>query len=300
MREPLTTFPEASRRELATTTPVKGRSVPGRFNPAGLVAMTFLLVCTIYFLTPFFWLVVTATKSPRDLQTTFGLWFGPRIDLIANLQRIFTIEDGIFVRWLFNTLLYAGGGALIGTLLASMTGYALAKFTFAGRTFIFALILGAVLVPATTLALPLFLMMSSVNMTNTYWSVLLPGIVSPFGVYLSRIYATAAVPNELLEAARVDGAGEFRIFSTIASRLMGPALATIFLFQLVAIWNNYFLPLIMLNNAKLFPLTVGLQNWGSPVLVVPGALVSMIPLLVGCALLQRYWRIGLGTGSVKG
>ena len=300
MREPLTSVPNASVHELATSKTTSMRSGTGRFKLDSLGAMLFLMVCTLYFLTPFFWLVVTATKAPGDLETTFGLWFGPHFDLIANLQRIFVIDNGIFAQWLLNTLFYAGGGALIGTALASMTGYALSKFTFPGRTFIFSIILGAVLVPATTLALPLFLMMSSVNMTNTYWSVFLPGIVSPFGVYLSRIYATAAVPNELLEAARVDGAGEFHIFATIAVRLMGPALATIFLFQLVTIWNNYFLPLIMLDNAKLFPLTVGLRNWGSPVLVVPGALVSTLPLLIGCVLLQRYWRVGLGTGSVKG
>jgi multiple sugar transport system permease protein len=149
-----------------------------------------------------------------------------------------------------------------------------------------------------TLALPLFLMMSAVNLTNTYWSVLLPSLVSPFGVYLSRIYAAASVPDELIEAARIDGAGEFRTFATIAVRLMMPALVTVLLFQFVGIWNNYFLPLIMLSNDKLFPITVGLTAYRF--LAIPGALVSTIPLLIGCAFLQRYWRNGLGTGSVKG
>jgi len=181
-----------------------------------------------------------------------------------------------------------------------MASYAMAKYSFPGRTFIFSLVLGSVLVPSMTLALPLFLMMSKVGLTNTYWSVLLPSIVSPFGVYLSRIYAAASVPDELLEAARVDGAGEFRIFATVAMRLMMPAQVTILLFQFVAIWNNYFLPLVMLSDEKLFPLTVGLKNWGAPILVLPGALVATIPLLLSCIFLQRYWRSGLGTGSVKG
>jgi multiple sugar transport system permease protein len=149
-----------------------------------------------------------------------------------------------------------------------------------------------------TLALPLFLMMSSLNLTNTYWSVLLPGIVSPFGVYFSRIYVAAAVPDELREAARMDGAGEFHIFFAIITRLMMPALVTIFLFQFVAIWNNYFLPLIMLNNEQLYPITVGLTN--NRFLALPGALVSTIPLLLGCVFLQHYWRSGWGTGGVKG
>jgi multiple sugar transport system permease protein len=201
------------------------------------------------------------------------------------------------VRWLFNTLIYAGIGAGVGTVLASMAGYALAKYLFRGRNFVFTLILGSVLVPSITLALPLFLLMSSWNFTNTYWSVLLPGLVSPFGVYFARIYAAAAVPDELQEAARIDGAGEFYIFATIATRLMMPGLVTIFLFQFVAIWNNYFLPLIMLSDEQLFPITVGLTN--TRFLAIPGALVSTIPLLIGCAFLQHYWRSGWGTGSVR-
>jgi len=260
--------------------------------------MTFLVVCAIYFLVPFFWLFVSATKNGEDLVTTYGLWFAPHFNLFANLQFLFTYDQSIFVRWLLNTLIYAGIGSVVATVLASMAGYALAKYSFAGRSFVFSIVLGSVLIPSMTLALPLFLMMSAVGLTNTYWSVLLPGFVSPFGVYLSRIYAAASVPDELLEAARLDGAGEFRTFATIATRLMMPAQVTVLLFQFVAIWNNYFLPLIMLSNEKLFPITVGLAV--DRFLAIPGSLVSAIPLLIGCVFLQRYWRAGLGTGSIKG
>jgi multiple sugar transport system permease protein len=260
--------------------------------------MTFLVVCAIYFLVPFFWLFVSATKNGEDLVTTYGLWFAPHFNLFANLQFLFTYNQSIFLRWLLNTFIYAGIGSVVATGLASMAGYALAKYGFAGRSFVFSIVLGSVLIPSMTLALPLFLMMSAVRLTNTYWSVLLPGLVSPFGVYLSRIYAAASVPDELLEAARIDGAGEFRIFATIATRLMMPAQVTVLLFQFVAIWNNYFLPLVMLNNEKLFPITVGLVV--DRFLAIPGSLVSTIPLLIGCVFLQHYWRAGLGTGSVKG
>jgi multiple sugar transport system permease protein len=260
--------------------------------------MTFLVVCAMYFLVPFFWLFVSATKNGEDLVTTYGLWFAPHFNLFANLQFLFTYNQSIFVRWLLNTLIYAGIGSVVATVLASMAGYALAKYSFVGRGFVFSVVLGSVLIPSMTLALPLFLMMSAVGLTNTYWSVLLPGFVSPFGVYLSRIYAAASVPDELLEAARLDGAGEFRIFATIAIGLMMPAQVTVLLFQFVAIWNNYLLPLVMLNNEKLFPITVGLAV--DRFLAIPGALVSTIPLLIGCVFLQRYWRAGLGTGSVKG
>jgi len=305
MSQQTATVPVPTAREAATTRQRR----PSPFSLEQVGAMTFLLVFVIYFLVPFFWLIVSSTKNAGDLFGTFGLWFSPNFNLWSNLQQLFTYNSGIYVRWLLNTLIYAGIGALLGTLLAAMAGYALAKYVFRGRDLIFSAVLGAILVPSTALALPLYLLMSKVGLTNTYWAVLLPSIVSPFGVYLSRIYAGASVPDELLEAARIDGAGEFRTFATVAMRLMVPALVTILLFQFVAIWNNYFLPLVMLSDQKLFPITVGLQTWNVTTggankflytLIIAGALVSSIPLLFGCIILQRFWRGGLGAGSVKG
>ena len=284
------------------------RQRPRRANLAGIITMTLLFLFAVYFLIPYFWLIVSSTKSVGDLFGTFGLWFAPNFNLFDNLQQLFTYQDGIYARWLLNTLLYAGVGAAVSTFLSAMAGYALAKYVFRGRDLMFSLILGAILVPVTALALPLYLMMSRVGLTNTYWAVLLPSCVSPFGVYLSRIYAAAAIPDELLEAARIDGASEFQTF-TIGLYLMLPALVTVFLFQLVAIWNNYFLPLVMLSDEKLFPVTVGLETWNVTTggdtkflytLIITGALISSIPLLAGCVALQRFWRGGLGTGSVKG
>jgi multiple sugar transport system permease protein len=281
---------------------------PRRFNVESIVAMTLLSIFTVYFLVPYFWLIVSSTKNAGDLFGTFGLWFAPNFNLFSNLQQLFTYQDGIFVRWFLNTLLYAGVGAVVGTWFSSMAGYALAKYVFRGRNLLFSLVLGAILVPTTALALPLYLLFSGVGLTNTYWAVLLPSFVSPFGVYLSRIYAAGAVPDELLEAARIDGANEYRTF-TIALHMMIPALVTIFLFQFVAIWNNYFLPLVMLSDEKLFPITVGLETWNVTTagsskflygLIITGALISSLPLLAGCVALQRFWRGGLGTGSVKG
>lgn len=282
-----------------------------RARPVALPQIATLAVLSffaVYFLVPYVWLVISATKSVGDLFGTFGLWFAPNFNLLSNVQQLFTYQDSIYVHWLVNTLLYAGVGALVGTWLSTMAGYALAKYTFRGRNLAFSVVLGAILVPGTALALPLYLLMSHVGLTNTYWAVLLPSCVSPFGVYLSRIYAASAVPDDLLDAARVDGANEFRAF-TLALRLMAPALVTIFLFQFVAIWNNFFLPLVMLSDEKLFPITVGLQTWNVTTsgaakvlygLIVTGALVSSLPLLAGCVALQRFWRGGLGVGSVKG
>src|SRR6266702_494271 len=256
MSQQSTSVPMPTAQEL--TTPRQER--PRRFNLATIGVMTFLLLFTVYFLVPFFWLVVSATKSQADLFGTFGLWFAPNFNLFTNLEQLFTYNNGIYGRWLLNTLLYAGVGSVVGTFLAAMAGYALAKYVFRGRNLIFSIILGAILVPATTLALPLYLMMSKVGLTNTIWAVLLPSLVNPFGVFLTRIYATTAVPDELLEAARIDGANEFRLFLTITIRLLTPALVTILLFGFVGIWTNFFLPLVMFSDPNLFPITVGLQS----------------------------------------
>jgi multiple sugar transport system permease protein len=220
---------------------------------------------------------------------------------------VLTYQDGIYLRWMANSIVYAGVGALGGTILASMAGYALAKYVFPGREVVFNTILAGVLVPATALALPLFLLFSKVNGTDTFWSVFLPSLVSPFGVYLARIYAAASVPNELIEASRLDGAGEFRTFFTMSVRLMMPALITIFLFQFVAIWNNFFLPLVMLQDTKLYPVTLGLYTWNSTItqaphlqlFVIVGSLVSIAPLILAFLALQRFWQSGLGAGGVK-
>jgi multiple sugar transport system permease protein len=307
MSQQTTTVPIATAQDLV----ISRQERPRRFNLSSIGVMTTLFIFTLYFLIPFFWLVVSATKSQADLFGTFGLWFAPDFNLFTNLQSLFTYNNGIYGRWLLNTLLYAGVGSVGGTFLAAMAGYALAKYVFRGRNLIFSIILGAILVPASTLALPLYLMMSAVGFTNTIWAVLLPSLVNPFGVFLMSIYAASAVPDELLEAARIDGANEFRTF-TIALRLMTPALVTVLLFGFVGIWNNFILPFVMFSDPNLFPVTVGLQSWnvtGANAgansqtiynLIVTGALISSIPLLIGCIILQRFWRGGLGTGSVKG
>ena len=272
-------------------------------------AMLVMGVFTLYFLTPIWWLIVSSTKSLGDFTSTTPLWF--TADSVtafgANLVRLFAYDDGVFVSWIVNSVLYAGAGALVGTLIAAMCGYALAKYQFRGREAVFNIVLSGVLVQATALALPLFLIFSQIELTNTFWSVFLPSIVSPFGVYLARIYASSSVPDELLEAPRLDGSGELRTFFTVATRLMAPALVTIFLFQFVAIWNNFFLPLIMLRDQTLFPVTLGLYAWNSQIsqipelrtLVIVGALVSIIPLIVAFLSLQRFWSSGLAAGSVK-
>jgi len=283
---------------------MRKRSQESRISRTAAMALMFLLA--IYFLLPVYFLLVAATKPQGDLATTFGLWFS-HFDLGANLKTLFSRTDGIFLRWALNSVVYAVVGAALGTLISALCGYALAKFRFRGREFLFSVILGGVLVPTTALALPLFLLFSKFGIVDTYLAVFLPSIVSPFGVYLARIFANAAVPEEILESARLDGAGEFRTFFSVAFRLMSPSLVTIFLFQFVGIWNNFFLPMVMLQKESLFPITLGLFEWNGQTArvsllqesVITGSLVSIVPVIIVFILLQRFWRTGLGAGSIK-
>src|SRR5919112_1685444 len=164
----------------------------------------------------------------------------------------------------------------------------------------------------TALAIPTSLLFSKNGLVNTPWAIILPSLVSPFGLYLMRIYAQDAIPDSLIEAGRIDGAGELGIFFRLALRSLAPGFITVLLFTLVATWNNYFLPLIMLNDPNLYPITVGLAAWNSQTaggggstgdllsLVVTGSLLSIVPLITAFLMLQRYWQSGLSAGGVKG
>jgi multiple sugar transport system permease protein len=277
-----------------------------RVSPASRAfVLAIMILFAVYCLLPVWWLLVSATKPSGELFTGDGFWFGRGFDLVDNVVELFRTQGGIYARWLLNSLLYAGVGAVVSTLLSVMCGYALAKFDFPGREAIFGTVLAAVLLPAPILAVPLYLLFSGTGIVNTFWAVFIPSIVSPFGVYLARIYAASSVPDSIIEAGRIDGAGEFRIF-TMGMRIMAPAMVTIFLFQFVAIWTNFLLPSLMLADMSLQPVTVGLIQWramqGFPVgytTVVTGALVSVIPVVAMFLSLQGFWSRGLAAGAEK-
>ncbi|MFF8613414.1 carbohydrate ABC transporter permease [Streptomyces sp. NPDC015350] len=266
----------------------------------------FLLLAVVYMLFPLVWLVTAATKDTGDLLAGNAFSF-KGFNLGENLSNLASYGDGIYFRWYLNSLLYAGVGALVCSLICVAAGYAFDKYEFRGKEKLFGLVLMGVLVPTTALALPMYLLASKTGLVNTYWSVLIPVLVNPFGVYLARVFSTGYIPNEALEAARIDGAGELRVFWSIGLRMVMPGFVTVFLFQFTAIWNNFFLPLVMLSDRKLFPLSLGLYSWntnthGEPSfypLVVTGSLLAVIPLIVAFVSLQRHWKAGLTAGSVK-
>lgn len=287
-------------RRTAGPTPVRERRQRPSFWPTAI-----LLLGALYCLFPVLWVLIASTKSAGELFSTFTL--APSTHLWDNVTELSAYRGGLFWRWMANTALYAGVGGLLSVLVSAMAGYGLAKFRFAGKSAIFNIILAGVLVPGVVLAIPQYLLLAQVGLTNTYWSVLLPSIISPYGIYLARIYAAASVPDDVLEAARTDGAREWRVFTSISVPMMVPGLVTVFLFQFVAIWNNFMLPYIMLGDDRLFPLTVGLsgllnQGASQPAMytsVITGALLSILPLTALFLTLQRYWQVDLAAGAVK-
>ncbi|MPY61043.1 carbohydrate ABC transporter permease [Streptomyces spongiae] len=264
-----------------------------------------LLLGAVYCLLPVAWVVMAATKSGKELFSTLTLL--PGTGFADNLADLTAYRDGIYWQWMGNSALYAGLGALLSTAVSAVSGYALAVYRFRGRETVFNILLAGVLMPPVILAIPQYLLLAKADLTDSYASVLLPLVLSPYGVYLGRIYATAAVPADVVEAGRMDGAGEWRIFARIGLPMMVPGLVTIFLFQFVAIWNNFLLPYIMLSDDEKFPMTLGLftllaQGNSQPALytlVITGSLLAIVPLIALFLVIQRFWSLDLLSGAVK-
>jgi multiple sugar transport system permease protein len=278
-----------------------------------IVAYLFLGVLVVYFLIPIWWLFVASTKDAAGLfnGSSGALWFDETFALWPNLRNLFTQNDGIYLRWVANSLFYAVAAGVGSTVLAVLAGYGFAKFRFRGRRLMLSVLLGSVMVPLTALVIPTFVLFANLNLTDTVWAVILPSMLNPFGVYLMQVYTAAAVPDELLDAARVDGAGEVKTFFGVALPLLRPAVVTVLLLSIVGTWNNFFLPLAMLANTKLFPITVGLGLWQGQAsgnnsggenlwgVIIIGSLVSVIPLIIAFLALQKYWQGGLSLGALK-
>jgi multiple sugar transport system permease protein len=266
-----------------------------------------LVLGAVYCVVPTLWILIAATKSPGELFSTDTYLPSFSAGIVHNIQDLSSYQGGIFWRWMLNSFLYATIGGTIASVVSAAAGYALAKYSFWGRKALFNVILAGVLLPQIVLAIPQYLLLSKVGLADSFVGVLLPQLFNPYGIYLCRIYAAASVPDSMLEAGRLDGAGEFRLFTSIGLRLMGPGLVTVFLLQFIVIWNNFLLPFVMLTSERGFPVTVGLYSLlrhGAAeaslyTLVITGTVLSILPVIALFLSLQRYWRIDLVTGSIK-
>jgi multiple sugar transport system permease protein len=289
-----------------SASPMSAASSPVSHALRNIVLGAFLLYCLL----PAFWIITAMSKDIGQLFLTFGLWFASPPHFFENLTGLFACQDGIFLHWFCNSLLYAGSIAFGSTLICAMGGYAFSKHDFPYKQILFNFILGTIMVPSTALVFPLFLLLIKVGLVNTVWGIILPGLVNPFGLYLMKTFWDSSCPTELIEASRLEGASEWQIFWQIGIPVMQNGLVTVALLSFVGAWNNFFFPLIVLSQENLYPLTLGLNVWnsvgsvagGKPVynLIALGSLISVLPLLTAFTFLGKYWRRGLTAGALEG
>ena len=302
----------ATRRSVVRSDLEPGRWL-GRVT-AFLVAAFF----AVFFVIPVVWLLVAPTKDVAQLNGFHGeqpISFGSFGQLQANWNALVAFQDGRIWTWLGNSVFYAGA-ALVLTLIVSIpAGYALAKTDFRFRRAILIATLMVMLIPNTALVLPIFLEMSAVHLVGTPWAVILPFAFFPFGVYLAYLYFSTSVSRTLLDAARIDGAGEFMVFWRIALPLALPVVALVGFFNFVSNWNNYFLPFVMFPGSKTMPIQVGLVELlanvqqfnpttaASIVITLPqlalATLIAVAPVLIVFLFSQRFLARGLTAGATK-
>lgn len=286
----------------------RARSVRRAKTAAGT---TLAALAAVYVLIPIYWLVVASSKNTGQLFSTSTFLPPAHLSWGANFAALFTVDGGYFGIWILNSAVYALVTATLATAVSTLCGYGLAKYTFPGRRLVFGLVVGSLLVPTTALVVPLFLIEHDSHLINSYQGVILPLLVYPFGVYFMWLFSADAVPGALLDAARIDGAGEFKVFWKVSRPVLMPGMVTLFLLSFIGTWNNYFLPLVLLGSTSRLPLTVGLSAWsselnlagaGQPLYpeVILGSLVSVLPMLILFPFLQKYIARGLTFGAIVG
>ena len=280
-----------------------------------------LLILTafaVFFVAPLLWLILAPTKSDGALVTRSPLSFGSFHPIALAWKHLDGFSDHIFRMWIGNSLLYAFGATAIVLATAIPAGYGLALGSFPGRRVVLTLTLVVMIMPAAALVLPIFLELNYLHLIGSVFSVILPFSFFPFGVYLAYIYYATAIPPELLDAARVDGCGEWVTFRRVALPLAKPVVALVFFFSFVADWNNFFLPYAVLANSNQYPIQVGLSDLLSstpsfnpavggggqqvnifrPELAL-ATLLAVVPVAIVFLLSQRALVRGLIGGAVK-
>ncbi len=260
-----------------------------------------LVVLALIALAPLLWML-SVSFMPTGEASSFPPPLLPSSLTTANYEQL--LLRGGMVGYFTNSLLVSGAITLGALLINTMAGYAFAKLRFAGRERLFQLLLAALVIPAQVAMLPLFLMMKGMGLVNSFGAVIIPGLATVFGIFLVRQYARS-IPDELLEAARIDGAGELRIFFQIVLPMLKPVLVTLTIFTFMAAWNDFMWPLIVLTDQSNYTLPVALaalsrEHIQDVEMMMAGAVVTVIPVLVLFIALQRYYIQGLLLGSVKG
>jgi multiple sugar transport system permease protein len=281
-----------------------------------LVVVLIMALLLVFFVLPVIWLILAPTKTAGELLNQSPLSFGDFSNVGLAWSHLVSFENGILFLWLKNSAIYSGGSLILTLLTSIPAGYALALTRFRGRKLILTITLLVMIMPSASLVLPLFLELNLFGLIGTVWSIILPFSFFPFGVYLVYIYFATSLPSEMLEAARIDGASEWLIFTRIALPLARPVIALVAFFSFVGNWNNFFLPYLVLPSSNQFPIQVGLNqllsstpsfnpvagaglNIQSPELAL-SIIIAILPVLVVFLFSQRALVSGMLAGSTKG
>lgn len=298
--------PDQPRR--AAAAPESAPARPGRLRPRRWVprarkagSYVLLLAVGVIFAWPFVYLLATALKSPNQDVFTFPPSLVPHPPVIRWFHEAWT--DIPFPHYLLNSLLYVLGGVPLFVLVSAMVAYPLATMSFRGRTTMFFMFLSTMFVPTELMLIPRFLVVNQLHLTNTYPAVILPGVLSAFGVFLLR-QAFASVPRELSESARLDGCGEWRLFWRVMLPIVRPSLAITAIFGFIFVWNDFIWPLVVLNDNAKYPIALGLAyltgiSGTDTRTLSAGTVISLVPIVVFFVILQRQILEG-AKGAVKG
>jgi multiple sugar transport system permease protein len=262
-----------------------------------------LLFFAVFFVGPLLWLVLAPTKTDYQLATDWPFAFGSLGNVAQTWQQLDAFGDHLFRRWMENSLVDACSATALVLLTAIPAGYGLAFGRFRGRRLILGTTLIAMTMPVTALVLPTFLELSALHLLGSALTVVLPFAFFPFGVFLAYIYYATAVPAELLDAARVDGCGEWEAFRRVALPLAKPVVGLVFFFSFAADWTNFFLPYVVLPDSSQYPVEVGLSDMfvgGSKPLLALAALIATVPLAVVYVISHRAIVRGLVSGATTG
>ena len=282
-----------------------------------VVSIIILIALAFCFVFPLYWIVTGAFKTPVSINSPVPDWI-PKELVLDNFKKLFSrqaapiFELGFLkgpmapaaVRWMINTVFMAVMAMVLTCLTASMAGYALAKKRFHGRIILFTLIVCAMALPKQVILIPLIREMSALKLYNTIWAVILPTVGWPFGVFLMKQFSEG-IPTEMLEAARIDGASEFKTFTDIVFQMVKPGVGALAIFTFINSWNDYFMQLIMLSSTSNLTISLGIaklqaENSTDFGLIMAGATLAAAPILIVFIALQKYFTKGITLGAVKG
>lgn len=286
----------------ANTTPVKVKKtdLSGTSTAYKVFAVVILIMLAIFFLFPLYWIVTGSFKSAIDINAKVPVWF-PMNPTMGNYDKLFAKPAFL---WLFNIVFISAMAMILTCITAALAGYALGKKRFYGRTILFTIIICAMALPKQVIVIPLAQEMKLLHMSDTLWAVILPTVGWPFGVFLMKQFSET-IPNEILEAARVDGAGELKTFFSVVFPMIKPGIGALAIFTFVNTWNDYFLQLVMLTSEEKWTLPLAIANMQGEMssdigLIMAGAALASIPIIVVFIAFQKYFTQGIAMGAVKG